>query len=281
MLSRPIKCVIVGDHDIGKTALLFTYTTNCFPSEYIPKGLETYNANIMVDDYNIALALWDTNGSSDADPLRPLCFPQTDVFIVTFSIINWESYLNVSKIWAAPPLPHESRKKGTKPPGWQSIKNYCPDTPFILVGLKEDLKEDRATIHKLTINDKHAPVTLEQGNQLAKEIGAIKYFEVSSLRQKNLKVAIDELVRCALYRSKTKKEKVEKAEKPLKFQPGNLTVTLVKATNLKPADLNGLSDPWAAIGLYDEDGHFKVLKKSKVIKETLNPEWNENFLLLN
>ena len=53
---------------------------------------------------------------------------------------------------------------------------------------------------------------------------------------------------------------------------GDLRVDLLDASNLKAADRNGKSDPFCIFELNDE----KVFK-SKALKKTLHPTWNENF----
>lgn len=77
---------------------------------------DNYSAPMVVDGISVSLGLWDTAGQEDYDRLRPLSYPQTDVFLICFSVASPSSFENVTSKW------------------YPEIKHHCPDAPMILVG---------------------------------------------------------------------------------------------------------------------------------------------------
>ncbi|CAJ0627184.1 467_t:CDS:2 [Entrophospora sp. SA101] len=159
-----------------------------FLREYIPTVFDNYSANIAVDGNPISMALWDTAGQEDYDRLRPLSYPQTDVFLICFSTVSQASFENVRTKW------------------YPEISHHCPGVSIILVGTKLDLRDDRDTLLKLRQKNQ-APLTYPQGLQLAKDINAVRYMECSALTQKGLKSIFDEAVQAVLRPIPVKKKK--------------------------------------------------------------------------
>lgn len=174
-----LKCVVVGDGAVGKTCLLISYTTNAFPGEYIPTVFDNYSANVMVDQKPINLGLWDTAGQEDYDRLRPLSYPQTDVFMICFSIISPQSFQNVKTKWAP------------------ELTQHCPNVPIILVGTKSDMRLDQ-DIHRVLLSKGLQVVSKEQAEEMQKAIGALSYHECSALTQDGLKAVFDAAIRAGL-----------------------------------------------------------------------------------
>ena len=91
------KLVIVGDGACGKTCLLTMYTSNTFPLDYIPTVFENYVTTLKVASKRIELSLWDTAGQEDYDRLRPLSYPDTDVILICFSLVDKVSFANITE----------------------------------------------------------------------------------------------------------------------------------------------------------------------------------------
>eukprot|EP00761_Pharyngomonas_kirbyi_P012892 gb/GECH01012919.1/.p1 GENE.gb/GECH01012919.1/~~gb/GECH01012919.1/.p1 ORF type:complete len:199 (+),score=36.62 gb/GECH01012919.1/:1-597(+) len=186
-----IKCVVVGDGAVGKTCLLLSYANNSFPQDYVPTVFDNYNANVMVNGKTVCLGLWDTAGQEEYDRLRPLSYPETDVFLLCFSLVSPVSLTNVRSRWVP------------------ELRHHAPGVPFILVGTKLDLREDPEMIKRL--NEKNlSPVSQDQGESLAKEIGAYSYMECSARTQKNLKNVFDEAIIAVLFPELKNKETKKK-----------------------------------------------------------------------
>lgn len=148
---------------------------------------DNYSANVMVDGKPVNLGLWDTAGQEDYDRLRPLSYPQTDVFLICFSIISPHSFDNVKSKW------------------WPEIQHHAPGVPIILVGTKSDLRNDESMKAQLASKGLGV-VSQEAARDRQKEIQAVSYMECSALTQEGLKNVFDEAIRASLNKKPTKKK---------------------------------------------------------------------------
>jgi len=86
---------------------------------------------------------------------------------------------------------------------WPEVTHHCPTAKILLVGTKLDLREDPEKLESLKEKGL-APITPEQGADMAKEIKAVKYMECSALTQRGLKEVFDESIRAVMVPARDK-----------------------------------------------------------------------------
>ncbi|KAF0978477.1 hypothetical protein FDP41_002297 [Naegleria fowleri] len=175
-MDTSIKCVVVGDGAVGKTCLLISFSSNTFPEDYVPTVFDNYSANVMYKNTTVSLGLWDTAGQDDYDRLRPLSYPDAQVFLVCFSVVNHTSLTNVKAKWVP------------------EVRHHCPKVPIVLAGTKCDLRKDKDYIQREGLQ----VVSPEEGQRVAKEVGAQYYSECSAKSQEGLKETFNYVIECVL-----------------------------------------------------------------------------------
>jgi len=180
---QSIKVCAVGDGTVGKTCLLISYTTNCFPQDYNPTVFDNYSTNVMYRGSAVHMTLWDTAGQDDYKDMRPLSYPDTNVFLICFAVNSPVSFSNIEAKW------------------YPEIRSHCPDVPIILVGTKMDLRKEAKD-----------SVSIEQANALGKKIKAVAFMECSALTQEGLQAVFDKAVEVSMGGNKNGSETKSKSK---------------------------------------------------------------------
>jgi small GTP-binding protein len=183
-----IKLVVVGNKLSGKTSSLISYSTNTFDEKLGPSIFDYQIFNKIYDSKQISLILCDSGpGSDDYDKLRPLCYNDTDVFMICFSLIDEDSLNNIKQKW----IPE--------------IQFHCPNVPFFIVGNKLDLREDETFIENSKENENVKIINYEEGLYFANENGASEYCECSAKTQEGLNNVYNTAIKLGIKKKKKKK----------------------------------------------------------------------------
>ncbi|KAL0491870.1 Rac-like GTP-binding protein [Acrasis kona] len=153
-----VKLMTVGDGAVGKTSLLMSFAMDKFPEEYEPTVFDNYTCTMVYSKaINVQLGLWDTAGQDDYEQMRPLAYPGTHVFLICFSLVSRNSFENISSHWI------------------KEVRTFSKDVPVVICGTKMDMVEDS-----------QEKIGREEGESLAKSLGAHAYVECSGKTQKHM-----------------------------------------------------------------------------------------------
>ncbi|XP_020786254.1 rho-related GTP-binding protein RhoH [Boleophthalmus pectinirostris] len=181
MPEMSVKCVLVGDSAVGKTALLVRFTSETFPDCYKPTVFENTGVEVYMDGVQINLGLWDTSGSDNFRQIRPRSYNQADVVLICYSVANPNSLASVQHKWIS------------------EIREFLPKVPVLVVATQTDLRE--TGVHR-----GHC-IMPTQGKQVARDIHAKGYLECSSLNNRGVQQVFESAVRTAVNKAKKREHR--------------------------------------------------------------------------
>jgi small GTP-binding protein len=145
--QQMVKCVVVGDPDVGKNAMIVRQLNGVVPGDYAPLADNSepcmihsffsliISNNLMmiiiiligvgdIQGHHIQMHIWNTSGQEEYERLRPLTYPGADIYIFTFDLTNSISLDHVRTRW----MPE--------------IRHYAGAHPLTLVvGTKSDIRK--------------------------------------------------------------------------------------------------------------------------------------------
>ena len=121
-----------------------------------------------------------------------MAYPNTNVFILCFSVVDPDSYSNILSKWI-PELNRTSCIFPRQRPNSISCLGYAPRIPIILVGTKLDLRNDPSTLEQLAEKNQR-PITQSQGEYLARICSAKAYLECSSMLNFNIRNVFEQAI---------------------------------------------------------------------------------------
>jgi len=158
------KVIIIGESQVGKTALLRRYQ---YPDRALPLnlnstiGIDYRNADMVIDGLRVRVQLWDTAGQEQFRTMTRNFFTGAKGVMLVFDVTNRESFVLIDD-WIT----------GLKQKSLENEEIY-------LIGNKIDLE--------------FRDVTYEEAEQMARASG-MKYFETSARTGENVKETIEKLI---------------------------------------------------------------------------------------
>ena len=168
--SIPLKILVMGDEDAGKTIFTHMYKEGKPYEIYTPTFIEKFLTIVVLDSKIYELTVLDASGVNidSYHSLRRSYYSDTNVCIALFSVTDPFSFKRVLEQWTP------------------EMRNYCSGSSIIVVGTKTGLRNEPEVVKKLAEQDLH-PVTAKLGETLAlnEPYADVKYFECFCMDSKS------------------------------------------------------------------------------------------------
>ncbi|GFU54525.1 transforming protein RhoA [Nephila pilipes] len=165
-----VQILVVGHQQCGKSCLVLAFQNEVFPpvTHFLSKQ---YLADIELNGKTKKSMIWDLDASPQYLDARKEAYEEADVILLCFSIDGNVSLTQKTEVWI------------------QEIRNYCPQTPVILVGLKNELRHRR---------EQSGLITKEEANRLRETQSFVNYMEASAVIKDGVNEIFTAAVRVAI-----------------------------------------------------------------------------------
>jgi len=148
----PLKCVLLGETAVGKTALIRRFVENTFSENFISTLVGCYSSkDIFYPKYNrnVKYEIWDTAGQEKFRSINKIFYQDTSIALLVFDITRKDTFQALKEYW------------------YIEVRDNSPKDVIIAIAAnKNDLYE-------------YEEVTDEEAKEFAKSINAI-YHQTSA-----------------------------------------------------------------------------------------------------
>ncbi|KAH3853823.1 rho-related GTP-binding protein RhoQ-like [Dreissena polymorpha] len=176
-VSRVVSCTMVGDGLVGKTSIVRKFARQSSTEQYVATVFDNFAGSVTINGSKTTVSVFDTAGQQEYEGLRVFTYSQSDVILVCFSVVDRESFLNVSDFWVPEIRLHVGKSK-----------------PIVLVATQADLRGSPKTVS----------ISKQEGRNLACKIGAKLYLETSSKDSESINTVFEHAVISAVKQKKCK-----------------------------------------------------------------------------
>lgn len=171
--ATPMKVVIIGDSQVGKSSLIQRYINNIFLNHIDSTiGVEFNSRVIVKDDIAIKLQIWDTAGQERFKSITRIYYRNANVIILMFDLTNRKSLESIID-WVNDIM----------------VNIDCTSVNFYLVGTKMDLDNK-----EVTGDDIQGMMFILNGIG----ISITEYFEISSKMNDNVGNLFEHISECLI-----------------------------------------------------------------------------------
>ena len=159
-----IKIIIVGDSNVGKSALLMRYINDIFEDTYMSTiGVDFRIKTLKYDNKLVKLQIWDTAGQERFKSITSIYYANADAVIYVFSLNDPDTFSNI-EMWM--------NEVNTY------VRNRQPR--IILVGTKADLPHMISPEQIDMFCDKHNIIYIETSSKTGHDV-AKPFEELSNM----------------------------------------------------------------------------------------------------